>query len=138
MSTEYENLYDSYPNGFGEDPGSDVPVEVVHDVTGLGVRPSDPNDSRSVREIVADGIADKVTLEQALTQGPAGDTIDTAHENGHSVGFQWGVNHLRVIVAKHPHLIAAAGVGITVFSAAAAAGVLYLVEHHKSEKHGEK
>jgi hypothetical protein len=48
------------------------------------------------------------------------------------------VNHLRVIVAKHPHLIAAAGVGITVFSAAAVAGVLYVLEHHKTEKDEEK
>jgi hypothetical protein len=136
MSAEYSpsgDFYDNFPNGVGEIPDSHVPVEVVREVTGLGVKVSYPGDTRTVREIVASGVSDKVTLHEALTTGPAAVTIESAQEDGNHVGFKWGVHKVELFVARHPQAILAVGAAITVFSAAAV-GALHILEHKKAKE----
>lgn len=118
-------LYDAYENGFGEDPGSDVPGELVVSVPGLGVKDGDPDDKRPVREIVAT-LQEKVSLETALETGTVGDIRNRAEDAGKSVGFRWMVNRVEVFIAESAEAIiahkkevaigAAGVVGATIFT----------------------
>lgn len=125
-------LYDNFPHGLGENPGSDVPGEIVVYVAGLGVKRNPNITDRGSAVELSKVLPDKVTVADALQEGVVGEIIEKAHKRGDHVGFRWRVNEVQLFVAKHATAITA-GAAITV-AGAVAIGVIHKLASHKKEQ----